>query len=375
MSFYYKGRGDDTLKKWGKVAKQNSESSNKLFFRERIAKWKEKKNIYSAKLLKRDEKEKSQEVKMIKRATLKRPIVKLVWNVVAVFSLCIVALGAYNAFRHNGKIENLQNQITETKKVNAEGIQENLAMRSGVEYFVQNFIKEYVTIKPGDEVQKGRQKILSKYLAQGLDKDAGIDYQSLNGEQIYKGSRILEVESAGEDQANVYVDVTTEFTPKDSPDKKQGRLYYLIRVHGSSDGYTVVDLPQPYMPKVGVNKSIQSKYANLSKDMKSEQEVRKFFESFFKAYTAKDRGDEIKFFFQKSNDIQSLQGSMEYVKVEDVNVYPMKKEKQFLVQCSVKLKQPVSGVISEHSFEFTLDRKGEGKFEILKMQPISYEVK
>ncbi|MDM8365874.1 hypothetical protein ACS4JF_28935 [Bacillus thuringiensis] len=111
------------MKKWGKVAKQNSESSNKLSFREKIAKWKEKKNIYSAKLLKRDEKEKSQEVKMIKRATLKRPIVKLVWNVVAVFSLCIVALGAYNAFRHNGKIENLQNQITETKKVNAEGIQ------------------------------------------------------------------------------------------------------------------------------------------------------------------------------------------------------------------------------------------------------------
>ncbi|MEK4678211.1 conjugal transfer protein [Bacillus sp. FSL K6-2944] len=363
------------MQKWGKVAKQKSESSNKLSFRERIAKWKEKKNIYSAKLLKRDEKEKAQEVKMIKRATLKKPVVKRIWNILAIFSLCIVALGVYNAFRHNGKLENLQNQITATKKVNAEGVQENLAMRSGVEYFVQNFIKEYVTVKPGDEAQKGRQKILSKYLAQGLDKDAGVDYQSLNGEQIYKGSRILEVESAGKNQANVYVDVTTEFAPKDSPDKKQSRVYYLIRVYGSSDGYTIVDLPQPYMPKNGANKSIQDRYASLSKDMKSEQEVRKFLESFFKTYTAKDRGDEIKFFFRNAADIQSLQGLMEYVKVEDVKVYPMQKEKQFLVQCSVKLKQPVSGVISEHSFEFTIDRKGEGKFEILKMQPVSYEVK
>ncbi|NGY93875.1 hypothetical protein F3K44_31415 [Bacillus megaterium] len=66
---------------------------------------------------------------------------------------------------------------------------------------------------------------------------------------------------------------------------------------------------------------------------------------------------------------------MNYVSMGDVSVYEKKSNKdQYIVRCSVKLEQPVTGIQSNHNYEFSLQQDGQDKFEILTMKPISYKI-
>jgi len=67
---------------------------------------------------------------------------------------------------------------------------------------------------------------------------------------------------------------------------------------------------------------------------------------------------------------------MNYKSLNNVSVYEKKSTKgQYIVRCSVKLEQPVTGIQSNHSYEFVIQRDGQDKFEILTMKPVSYEIK
>lgn len=62
--------------------------------------------------------------------------------------------------------------------------------------------------------------------------------------------------------------------------------------------------------------------------------------------------------------------------MNNVSVYEKKSTKgQYIVRCSAKLEQPVTGIQSNHSYEFSIQRDGQDKFEILTMKPVSYEIK
>ncbi|MGW7733024.1 MULTISPECIES: conjugal transfer protein [Bacillus amyloliquefaciens group] len=393
------------MNKWGKKKSSSSEKpkKDKKSFKNLVSEWKTKKaekKIYDPAALKKDQKEKAYQVKRARRVALKPSTFQRAMNIGLVLLLVIVLLGSFNAFRHNGVIHSME------EKVNAATAEENkvkddYAERPGITYFIQNFLNDYFDIQPGEDNQKKRQDRLKKYLANGLEPDGGIDYTSVQGEQTLTGSRIMEVKGINKTTADVYVDadiksvIETERIEKvkekkkdkkgkkkevevekkvTDTDEKSGKLYYVIRVHADDTGYTVIDLPQPYVPKESEKKTVDNYYADLTEDKAATNNVRTFLESFFNSYVNKDRADDMKFFFKNSNDAQSLEDSYEFVRIEDLKVYPGEKKKQYIVRSDVKLKQSVSGIQSLYGYEFILNHEGADKYEIVEMRNLSAKV-
>ncbi|MGM0750179.1 MAG: conjugal transfer protein [Bacillota bacterium] len=393
------------MNKWGKKNSSSSEKQkkDKKSFKNLVGEWKTKKaekKIYDPAALKKDQKEKAYQVKRERRVALKPSTFQRVMNIGLVLLLVIVLLGSFNAFRHNGVIHSMEEKVdAATSEENK--VKDDYAERPGITYFIQNFLDDYFDIQPGEDNQKKRQDRLKKYLANGLDPDGGIDYTSVQGEQTLTGSRIMEVKGINKTTADVYVDadiksvIKTERIEKvkekkkdkkgkkkevevekkvTDTDEKSGKLYYVIRVHADDTGYTVIDLPQPYVPKESDKKTVDNYYADLTEDKAATNNVRTFLESFFNSYVNKDRADDMKFFFKKSNDAQSLEGSYEFAGIEDLKVYPGEKKKQYIVRSDVKLKQSVSGIQSLYGYEFILNHEGADKYEIVEMRNLSTKV-
>ncbi|CAK6481412.1 conjugal transfer protein [Peribacillus castrilensis] len=386
------------MNKWGNKRKAKP-STDKKQSKEWIQGFKdqmEKRKLYSPNKLKKDEQEKAYQIKKEKRVALKKPVAQRIANASFLVLFLLLILGAFNAFRHNGEISSLEDQVSAVSSGETKN-QENYASRPGVNYFVENFMKTYMTVRPGEEEQTKRQEELTRFLANGLDKDAGIDYNALKGEQIYTSSRILEAEEVDQNQTDVYMDVNFTFISKQDKKVKEkkkgkdgkekvvektvtetketaGKAYYVVRIYSDEKGYTVMDLPQPFIPKQHEQKSVESAYANQTKDEHAAGNVRSFLESFFKAYVSKDRSKDMKFFFEHSEDAQSLNGAYQFVLVDDVDVYPGKGKDQWIARSHVKLKNPVTGVQSSHGYEFVLRQEGSDKFEILSMENLTNNV-
>ncbi|KMN92406.1 conjugal transfer protein [Priestia aryabhattai] len=345
---------------------------------------------YMPNLLKRDEKEKQQEQRMIKRATMKRSTAAIIGRGVMVLSLVIIALGVFSAFRHNLAISDLEDKVSAQQQGTSEEKSQNNQNIKAVEYFTTQFMRQYTSIEPGEDKQKAREDALQSFLATGLDKDAGIDYANLSSSQRYDSSDIVSIKQkdAHISDVSVKVQVTSvKEVEKKSKDKdgkekvektkeeKSATVYYLVRVYEGKNGYSVIDLPQPYMPKENQRVTVSENEQNKNTDSVVNHEVQSFLESFFKTYTAKDRSDETKFFFKDSKKAQSLNGLMNYKSLNKVSVYEEKSSKgKYIVRCSVKLEQPTTGIQSNHSYEFNVQTDGQDKFEILNMKPVSYDI-
>ncbi|MEB4872128.1 conjugal transfer protein [Priestia megaterium] len=377
------------MKKWQKKKKPTSTDPSQ------VPKEKGKEKVGSSKkympnLLKRDEKEKQQEQRMIKRATMKRSTAGIIGRAVMVLSLVIIALGVFSAFRHNLAISDLEDKVSAQQQGTGEEKSQNNQNIKAVEYFTTQFVRQYTSIEPGEDKQKAREDALQSFLATGLDKDAGIDYANLPGSQRYDSSDVVSItqKDAHISDVSIKVQVTAmKEVEKKSKDKdgkekvektkeeKPATVYYLVRVYEGKNGYSVIDLPQPYMPKENQRVTVSENEQNKNTDSVVNHEVQSFLESFFKTYTAKDRSDETKFFFKDSKKAQSLNGLMNYKSLNKVSVYEEKSSKgRYIVRCSVKLEQPTTGIQSNHSYEFDVQTDGQDKFEILHMKPVSYDV-
>ncbi|MDD1516227.1 conjugal transfer protein [Priestia megaterium] len=346
---------------------------------------------YMPNLLKKDEKQKEKDQVMIKRASMKRSTATTIGRVIMIGSIVIVALGVFNAFRHNLVLSDLEDRVSAQKQDNSPKNNQNTQNIASVEYFTTQFMRHYTSIEPGDDKQKAREEALQSFLATGLDKDAGIDYANVPGTQRYDSSDVVSIKQKDERTSDVSIKVnvtSVKEVEKKSKDKdgkekvekkneeKKATLYYLVRLYEGKNGYSVIDLPQPYMPKQNQRVTVSENEENKNTDAVVNNEVQRFLESFFKTYTAKDRSDETKFFFKDSSKAQSLNGLMNYKSLNNVSVYEKKSTKdQYIVRCSVKLEQPVTGIQSNHSYEFVIQRDGQDKFEILTMKPVSYEIK
>ncbi|MGG1073770.1 conjugal transfer protein [Priestia megaterium] len=373
------------MKKWQKKKKSASTDPSQVP-KEKVGSFKK----YMPNLLKRDEKEKQQEQRMIMRATMKRSTAAVIGRAVMVLSLVIIALGVFSAFRHNLAISDLEDKVSAQQQGTNEEKSQNNQNIKAVEYFTTQFMRQYTSIEPGEDKQKAREDALQSFLATGLDKDAGIDYANLPNSQRYDSSDVVSIKQkdAHISDVSVKVQVTaTKEVEKKSKDKdgkekvektkeeKPATVYYLVRVYEGKNGYSVIDLPQPYMPKENQRVTVSENEQSKNTDSVVNHEVQSFLESFFKTYTAKDRSDETKFFFKDSKKAQSLNGLMNYKSLNKVSVYEEKSSKgKYIVRCSVKLEQPTTGIQSNHSYEFDVQTDGQDKFEILNMKPVSYDI-
>ncbi|WP_179865102.1 conjugal transfer protein [Priestia megaterium] len=378
------------MKKWQKKKKPSSNEASQGI-KEKVKEKANSSKKYMPNLLKKDEKQKDKDQVIIKRASMKRSTAATIGRVIMIGSIVIVALGVFSAFRHNLVLSDLEDQVSAQQQDNSPKKNQNTQNLAAIEYFTTQFIRHYTSIEPGEDKQKEREEALQSFLATGLDKDAGIDYANVPGIQRYDSSDVVSIKKKDESTSDVSIKVnvtSVKEVEKKSKDKdgkekvekkneeKKATLYYLVRVYEGKNGYSVIDLPQPYMPKQNQRVTVSENEENKNTDAVVNNEVQRFLESFFKTYTAKDRSDETKFFFKYSSKAQSLNGLMNYKSLNNVSVYEKKSTKgQYIVRCSVKLEQPVTSIQSNHSYEFVIQRDGQDKFEILTMKPVSYEIK
>ncbi|MEH7529809.1 conjugal transfer protein [Priestia megaterium] len=378
------------MKKWQKKKKPSSNEASQGI-KEKVKEKASSSKKYMPNLLKKDEKQKEKDQVIIKRASMKRSTAATIGRVIMIGSIVIVALGVFSAFRHNLVLSDLEDQVSAQQQDNRPKKNQNTQNLAAIEYFTTQFMRHYTSIEPGDDKQKAREEALQSFLATGLDKDAGIDYANVPGIQRYDSSDVVSIKQKDERTSDVSIKVnvtSVKEVEKKSKDKdgkekvekkneeKKATLYYVVRVYEGKNGYSVIDLPQPYMPKQNQRVTVSENEENKNTDAVVNNEVQSFLESFFKTYTAKDRSDETKFFFKDSSKAQSLNGLMNYKSMNNVSVYEEKSSKgQYIVRCSVKLEQPVTGIQSNHSYEFSIQRDGQDKFEILTMKPVSYEIK
>ncbi|MDD9791762.1 conjugal transfer protein [Priestia megaterium] len=378
------------MRKWQKKKKPTPNESSQGI-KEKAKEKASASKKYMPNLLKKDEKQKEKDQVMIKRASMKRSTATTIGRVIMIGSIVIVALGVFSAFRHNLVLSDLEDQVSAQQQDQSPKNSQNNQNIVAVEYFTTQFMRHYTSIEPGEDKQKKRQEALQSFLATGLDKDAGIDYANIPGGQRYDSSDVVSIKQKDDHVSDVSIkvhvtsmkEVEKKSKDKDGKEKvekkneeKQATLYYLVRVYEDKNGYSVIDLPQPYMPKQNQRITVSENEENKNTDAVVNNEVQSFLESFFKTYTAKDRSDETKFFFKDSSKAQSLNGLMNYKSMNKVSVYEKKSTKgQYIVRCSAKLEQPVTGIQSNHSYEFTIQSDGQDKFEILTMKPVSYEIK
>lgn len=378
------------MRKWQKKKKPTSNESSEGI-KEKVKDKVSTSKKYMPNLLKKDEKQKENDQVIIKRASMKRSTATTIGRVLMIGSIVIVALGVFSAFRHNLVLSDLEDQVSAQQQDPSPKNNLNTRNIPAIEYFTTQFIRHYTSVEPGEDKQKEREEALQNFLATGLDKDAGIDYANVPGIQRYDSSDVVSIKQKDDHISDVSIKVnvtSTKEVEKKSKDKdgkekvekkneeKQATLYYLVRVYEDKNGYSIIDLPQPYMPKPNQRVTVAENEENKNTDAVVNNEVQSFLESFFKTYTAKDRSDETKFFFKDSSKAESLNGLMNYKAMSNVSVYEKKSAKgQYIVRCSVKLEQPDTGIQSNHSYEFTIQNDGQDKFEILTMKPVSYEIK
>jgi len=378
------------MRKWQKKKKPTSNESSEGI-KEKVKDKVSTSKKYMPNLLKKDEKQKEKDQVIIKRASMKRSTATTIGRVIMIGSIVIVALGVFSAFRHNLVLSDLEDQVSAQQQDQSPKNNRNTQNIAAVEYFTTQFMRHYTSIEPGEDKQKEREEALQSFLATGLDKDAGIDYANIPGSQRYDSSDVVSIKQKDERTSDVSIKVnvtSVKEVEKKSKDKdgkekvektneeKKATLYYLVRVYEGKNGYSIIDLPQPYMPKPNQRVTVAENEENKNTDAVVNNDVQSFLESFFKTYTAKDRSDETKFFFKDSSKAESLNGLMNYKAMNNVSVYEKKSAKgQYIVRCSVKLEQPDTGIQSNHSYEFTIQNDGQDKFEILTMKPVSYEIK
>lgn len=342
--------------------------------------------------VKKHEKEKKAEEHQIHQARIRGAGKRKVLFWVAILAFIFIAVGIVNSYRHNGMIFHLQDQVKAlSQHDDQDTMQRHPATGPGAQHFAQEFMKVYTNVKPGEDAQDDRQDELTKYMALGLDEDAGTDYDSLDGERIYKDSTVLDVVPAGKQTADVYVKVSYDYkyqkeetkkVKKKKKTKKKKQLvdhtkhdlvdYSVIRLYADHKGYAVVELPRPFVPDDRTTASVRDEGEGESTDDGITDDVRDFLGDFFHAYTSDD-ADNLKYYFVHASDARSIKGQNDFDDLEDVKVYDSSRKGKYRVHATVILKDDETGIVTHVPYALVLV-KDKDKYQIQKLSSLHHNI-
>ena len=89
----------------------------------------------------------------------------------------------------------------EAKQVQPEEKKVNYAASEGAQSFAQNFARQYFDWQNSDEGKKNRVERLQPYLANGLDKQAGLSFEGMEWNSSLSTSQVWNIEETGKDSA------------------------------------------------------------------------------------------------------------------------------------------------------------------------------
>lgn len=256
---------------------------------------------------------------------------------------------------------------------------ENPATSQASVQFAKDFVSVYFTWNTEDEGKKNRKEQLSKYLAVGLDEDAGLNMDQIKTVSVFKDSKIKSIDDIGQNKAKIVLTVTYEITtapapkaqtppqapgakpapPSQPPEKKEATKTIVVPVQYDGNSYGVYDLPT--FTTVQEKTTLIADEENKMKKATSTlaiQNISNFLNTFFESYS-QDGKDKLSYILEDSKYQDGLQKSMNFVKVEESTVYEGKNKNQYIVDCSVEFADPVSQSQFLTNYRLTVEQRDD----------------
>lgn len=257
-----------------------------------------------------------------------------------VFFLSIIAVVRVG----NATVAKVEEPVVEEEKP------ENLAASAGAATFAQNFAKQYFSWDLSSaEGRDKRSQALEKYLAEGLDDQAGLAFG--DGEENDQwnskltGSQVWQIEDTGQNTSIVTLRVEHELSRKvevevevevegddDEDDKTEIEIkeetetsgphekYFAIPIKTDGQSFVVYKTPYfvaaPEKPDIEVEEDLMQEGRIVNVEL--EEEIKAFLETYFKVYTNGTK-EELSYYV-KGEEIPSLAGIITFEEVREVAI-------------------------------------------------------
>ncbi len=269
------------------------------------------------------------------------------------------------------------NSSAEEKEDETFVYEQNQATTQAAVEYARDFTKEYFTWKRGDEGKNNRRDKISKFLAEGLNEDAGLDFDSLEWDANFKNADLKDIKENSDNRAYITFKVDVEMNKvvkeKSKSKKKKNKnvakksekteivtQYMVVPVAYEGGWFGVYELPKftNLEEETNINKyspvGLKSYEGNTS-------EVKEFLETFFSTYASDDES-KISYMVSDDNDIQGLNGSLNFEAIGDTNIYQNDLD-EIVVFVEVKFSEPGTKVVFNTDYQLTLINK-DNKFMI-----------
>lgn len=266
----------------------------------------------------------------------------------------VVFASTFALFRPN-PIAPVQAQVQEQKPVNP-------ATAPGVGSFADNLACEYFLWSNDPKALEARKKRLAPYLIDGMDPKAGLGIEGLASSSKLIKSQVWKIEETGTNQAKVTLRVQYNLTENG---KTSYRInYFVVPVASDGQSFVVYDIPYfvPVPKKPAIQLDPKKPSADLIHDSTLTPAISNFLDSFFKVY-ATGKPEEITY-FTKIEPIQGLQGTLDYMTVKKVEVYPTPQSDVYDVHTQVTFTDKGMKTKFHYPFVLKIQKENERWFVI-----------
>lgn len=224
--------------------------------------------------------------------------------------------------------------------------------------FAENFAKEYFTWEVSDEGKHKRQEIMNKYLADGLDQYAGLNFQGLQWNSNFKSSEVKEVIEISDNVSQITLKVIAEFKKVDSDDVKRVEKYLVVPVAYDGVTFGVYELPKfTYIQEETTLKKVVSNRLNNA-DSEISSKIREFLPTFFTSF-ASDTKDKLNYLLTKESVTDGLQGTMDFQEVKEINVFEGEQAGSYVVFAKAIFLEPQTKVSLVTDYQLSVVKRDD----------------
>lgn len=248
-----------------------------------------------------------------------------------------------------------------------EQIEENKVTSQEAVAFAQNFIEEYFTWNATDQGIVARQEKLKRYLATGLDANAGLVVDGLTWNSTYVSSQVRDVQAIDEGIGQITFYVESKITKGDQ--EKMYEKYLVVPIAYNGETFGVYELPKyTYVEERTTVKSVSNKRL---KSVTSDETtaVKSFVNTFFKTY-ADGETEQLNYLLSKAGSIEGLNGTFSFEDMNQVDVYKDEENNTLIAFVEVTFADLVTEIRTKSNYQLTM-KKNADKYAVIAFDDLT----
>ncbi|MFC3041616.1 conjugal transfer protein [Virgibacillus xinjiangensis] len=233
--------------------------------------------------------------------------------------------------------------------------------------FAKGFARDYFTWKSDDEGWEDRQERLSRYLADGLDGQAGLVTEGLEWNSSVQGVHLRQVDEVTDRKAHIIFHVSMQM--KKEKETEAISKYFAVPVVYNGSSYGVYELP--FITHVVEETDVkieENRYQTTLTSVKDNTEVENiesFLDTFFSSYV-EDSEDQLSYILTDEEYQNGLHGALDFVEVNNAEVYEGKRDNQFIVITEATFKEPELNTAFRAVYKLVVEKK-DGHYVVSKL--------